>query len=101
MLSTAATGCVFWPSWVSPQVVLRGAPDPPALKPFLSRSFVVRSTCWVGISVRGVINCSCYMRRRFDMWQFFQVAQSRNLGGILTCCGVRPPNIAHYDPCEM
>ena len=64
MLIAQETGCVFGPSWVSPHAVLQGAPDPPAFKPFLSRSFVVGSTCWVGIWVRGVIKCSCFMCRR-------------------------------------
>ena len=64
----------FWPSWVSPQVVLRGALDPPTFKPFLSWSFVVCSTCWVGNSVREVIKCSRFMRRRFESGHFFQIA---------------------------
>ena len=58
MLSALKTGCVFQPSCVSPQVVLRGAPDTLSVKPFLSRSFVVCSTCWVGIWVREVIKCN-------------------------------------------
>ena len=41
MLSAPVTGCVFGPSWVSPQVVLRGAPDPPAFKTFFMK--VLRS----------------------------------------------------------
>ena len=45
MLSALKTGCVFQPSRVSLQVVLRGTPDTPSVKPFLSRSFVVCSTC--------------------------------------------------------
>ena len=88
MLSIAETGCVSMQSWVSPQLVLRGAPDQVALKPFLSRSFVVRSMCWVGIWVRGVIECSRSVRRRFQIFEFFQVAQLRILGGIWTCRGV-------------
>ena len=76
MLSTPEMGCIFWPLWVSPRSILRGALDPLAFKPFLSRSFVVCSTCLVDIFVRKVIKCSCCMRWRFDIWQFFQIAQS-------------------------
>ena len=97
MLSALKTGCVFQPSWVFSQVVLRGAPDTPSVKPFLSRSFVVYSTCCVGIWVREVIKCSRFMRWRFDIWQFFQVARSRILGGIWTGRGVRPSKVGHYD----
>ena len=86
MLSALKTGCVLQPSWVSPEVLLRGAPDTLCAKPFLSRSFVVCSTCWVGIWVREVIKCNCFVRRRFDIRRFFQVAWSRILGGIWTCC---------------
>ena len=89
-LSLAGTGCVSMQSWVSRQVVLRRAPDPLALKPFLSRSFVVCSMCWVGIWVRGVVKSSRSMRPRFDIYDFFQVAQSCILGGIWTCRGVKP-----------
>ena len=97
MLSALKTGCVFQPSWVSPQVVLRRAPDTPCVKPFLSRSFVVCSTCGVGIWVREVIKCNRFMRWRFDIWQFFQVARSRILGGIWTPRGVRHQKVPHYD----
>ena len=72
--------------------------DPPTFKPFLSRSFVVRSTCWVGISVREVIRCRCFTRRRFDISQFFQVALSRVLDGIRIRRGVTPQKVAHYYP---
>ena len=85
MLSALKTGCVFQPSCVSPQVVLRGAPHTLSVKPFLSRSFVVCSTCWVGIWVREVIKFNRFVRWRFDIWHFFQVARSRILGGIWTC----------------
>ena len=34
MLSAPETSCVFWPSWVSPQVGLPGAPDQLPFKPF-------------------------------------------------------------------
>ena len=71
MLLALKTGCVFQPSCVSLQVVPRGAPDPPSVKPFLSRSFVECSTCRVGIWVREVIKCNRFMRQRFDIWQFF------------------------------
>ena len=56
------------------------------------------STCWVGIQVREVIKCSRLVCPRFDIWQFFQVAQAPILGGIRTCCGVRPRDEAHNDP---
>ena len=97
MLSALIIGCVFQPSWVSPQAVLRGAPDTPSFKPFLSRSFMVRSTHWVGIWVCKVIKYNCFMRWRFDIWRLCQVARSRILGGIWTCRGVRPRKVAHYD----
>ena len=90
MLTALKTGCNFQPSWVSPQVVLRGPPDTPSVQPFGWRSFVVCSTYWVGIWVREDIKCNRFMRWRFDIWQFFQVARSRILGGIWTCRGVRP-----------
>ena len=35
------------------------------------------------------------------MCPFLQVAHSRNLGGIWTCRGFKPPEIPHYHPCEM
>ena len=85
MLSALKTGCVFQPSCVSPQVILRAAPDTLSVKPFLSRSFVVCSTCCVSIWVREVIKCNRLVRWRFDIWHFFQVAWSRILGGIWTC----------------
>ena len=71
MLSALKTGCVFQPSCVSLQVVLRGTPDTLSVKPFLSRSCVVCSTCRVGIWVREVIKCNRFMRWRFDTWHFF------------------------------
>ena len=97
-LSVAETGCVSMQSWVCPQVVLPRAPDPLALKPFLSRFFVVCSMCWVGIWVRGVVKCSCSMHRRFEIYDFFQVAQSCILGGIWTCRGVKPWDQARNVP---
>ena len=88
MLSTPETGYIFGPC-VSPQVVLQGAPGPPAFKLFLSRS-LVGSTCWVGIWVREVIKCNCFMRRGFGIRRFFQVAQSHILGGIWICHAGKP-----------
>ena len=85
MLAALKAGCVFQASCVSPQVVLRGAPDTLCVKPFLSRSFVVCSTCWVGIWVREVIKCNRFVLRWFDIWRSFQFARSRILGGIWTC----------------
>ena len=79
MVSIAETGCVSMQSWVSTQLVLRGAPDQVALKPFLSRSFVVRSMCFVGIWLRGVRKCSRSVRRRF---QIFRVFSSRAVAYI-------------------
>ena len=89
MLSPLKMGCVFQLSWVSPQVVLRGAPDTPCIKQSLTRYFVVCSTCWVGIWVCEVRKSNRFMRWRFDIRQFFQVARSRILGGIWTCRGIR------------
>ena len=46
----------------------------PPFNSSLSRSFVVGSTCWVGIWVCEVIKCSYFVCRRFDIWQLFPVA---------------------------
>ena len=79
-------GCVSMRLCVSLQMVLWGALDPLAVEPFYSRSLMVRSMCQVGIWVRGVLKCSRSTHRRFDIFEFFPVAQSRILGGIWTCC---------------
>ena len=73
-----AKNSVLWASHGPPP--MRGASNTPSVKPVLSRSFVVCRTCWVVIWVREVTKCNRFMRWRFDIWHFFQVAWLRILG---------------------
>ena len=85
MMSLAKTGCLFWPSWVSLQVLVQVTPEPTAFKLFLSGSFVVHSTCEAGIRVGEKIYCRWLVRWVVDILQLFEVAQWCVLGGIWTC----------------